>query len=101
MATITDFDTWIAGSLLIDYNEVYCLYRSVHDIDEFDSFKTSKKVQAGKTKYFVTCDYLSDTLMLASDKAREYFLDKLEKQFAGEMGMEGWYAYNRAMEKDD
>ncbi len=51
--------------------------------------------------YFVKCTYIDDVLMLASDDARDYFLDYLEKEYAGEMGIEGWYYYNHAMEKDD
>lgn len=43
---------------------------------------------------------MEEPLML-TEKSRSYFLDVLEKRYCGEMDIEGWYAFHRAMEKND
>ncbi|MBK8808435.1 MAG: hypothetical protein IPO21_18115 [Bacteroidales bacterium] len=101
MATITDFKEWIKGSDLENYNDVYCLYKSVEELNEWGAFSTSKRQTSKGNMYFVKCVYLDEVLMLASDKVRDYFMEYLEKQYAGEMGMEDWYYFKYAMEKND
>lgn len=101
MQTITDFKVWIEGSDLENYSDVYCLYKSVEGIDEWGAFSTTQRETSKGNMYFVKCDYLDEVLMLASDKARDYFMEYLEKKYAGEMDMEGWYYYNYEMEKND
>jgi hypothetical protein len=39
--------------------------------------------------------------MLASDKARDAFLRKIEDDYCEEMDIEGFHAFHKAMEKDD
>lgn len=101
MATMTDFKDWIDSSDLEDYNEVYCLYKSVEELNDWGAFTTTKRVTSKGNMYFVKCDYLDEILMLASDKARDYFMEYLTKKYAGEMNIEGWYYYNHEMEKID
>lgn len=101
MATITDFKDFISGADLEDYNEVYCLFRAVKDIDDFGAFECKVRTTTKGNMYFVKCDHIDDVLMLASDKARDAFLLHLEKSYAGDMDMEGWYYYKYQMEKDD
>jgi len=102
MATMTDFKDWLSGANLEDYNDVYCLYRAVNDLDEWGAFKCTKKETSKGNMYFLKCYYADDILMLASDKARTYFLNHIEKTYAGEeMDIEAWYYFKYSMEKDD
>lgn len=101
MATMTDFDSWIHSADLENYNDVYYLFKSVEDTDEWGAFTTTKKTTEKDNMYFVKCDYIDDVLMLASDKAKDYLLKSLEKKYCGEMDMEAWYYFKYEMEKND
>ena len=101
MATITDFNSWLSCIDLTDYNDVYSLYRTVTDLDEYGSFVIRKTVRGNDSAYFLKSSECDDTLMLASEKAKETFLYHLEQKFCGDMDMEGWYDFKRAMDKDD
>ncbi len=52
-------------------------------------------------KWFITADSIDDRLMLASEKARQYFLGHITREHCGDMEMEGWYYYHHAMVKND
>ncbi|MDY4388687.1 hypothetical protein [Pectobacterium aroidearum] len=97
MATITDFDSWLDQADPDDYEEIYALYRTVADADEFGLYKCS----VNNGKYFVKADHAEDTLMLASEKARSAFLQAVDSRYDIEGDIEGWYGYQRAMDKDD
>jgi hypothetical protein len=101
MATITDFNTWISAADLENYNDVYCLYKSVEELNEWGAFKTTERKTSKGKMFFVKCDYLDDVLMLASEKARNFLMTTLEKNYCGEMDMEGWYYFKYSMEKND
>ena len=101
MATITDFKEWTFGIDLEDYNEIYCAFKAVQELEEWGGFNCSKKQGKDDNKYFLKCDRSDDILMLASDKARSFFMAYLEETYAGDMRMEGWYYFKHAMEKND
>lgn len=97
---ITDFSAWLACMDLSDYEDIYSLYRSVAECDEYGMYKT--QVANGiNNGWIVKATFLEDTLHIASDKAKQTFLSMIEKQYFNGMDLEGWYAYMRAMEKDD
>lgn len=98
MNSITDFREWLESTDLSGYNDVYSLYHSVCNIEDFGSYETVKTSNGG---YVVTsCD--SDmTLFIASEKARETFLKIIEDDYCEGMDIEGYHAFHRAMEKDD
>ncbi len=98
MATITDFDSWLDEVDLEGHEEIYALYRTVSDVESMGMFECS--VSDGK--YFVRADNIEDTLMLASEKARQAFLAAIESRFGiRDFGdIEGWYGYERAMSKE-
>ena len=99
---MTDFENWLSGADLKDHNDVYCLYSAVKDFDECGAFKCSQKETSKGNMYFVKCDYVDGELMLASDKARDYFLKHLEKTYVGdELDIESWYNFKYSMENDD
>ncbi|NIA11948.1 MAG: hypothetical protein GWP10_20055 [Nitrospiraceae bacterium] len=97
MATITKFDVWLDEADPDDHEEVYALYRAVSDVDQFGMYKCS----VNNGKYFVKGDHTEDTLMLASEKAREAFFKAMKTRFGIEGDIESWYGYKRAMAKDD
>lgn len=100
MATITDFNDWLDGIDLSDFNDVYSLYHSVSDVEEWGCFNTIKGKAEGQ--YIVSSIECSDiNLFLASEKARDSFLSTIEKKYCEDMDIESYYGYHRAMEKDD
>lgn len=98
MASTTDFQEWLGGTDLSDYNDVYSLYYSVYNVEGFGSYDTEKTDNGG---YVVTSCDNDMTLFLATEKAREAFLKKVEDDYCEGMGIEGYYAFYHAMEKDD
>ncbi|EGQ7810926.1 hypothetical protein I6Y99_004995 [Vibrio parahaemolyticus] len=100
MATITDFDAWLDMADAEGHEEVYSLYRAVSDIDEMGMYECSEN----NGKYFLKASHVDDTLMLASEKARQAFLGEISSRFGiSDFGgdIEGWYSYCHAMSKDD
>ena len=96
---MNDFESWINSHDLSDYNDVYCLYRSIADVEEWGEFKTVHG--RGKGIYIVSSGESVEKLIIASEKARKKFLDMIEEKFCGELDIEGWYAFKYANEKDD
>lgn len=96
----TDFSAWLTCMDLRDYEDVYALYRSIEECDTYGVFETqvAKGVNNG---WIVKATYFDDTLHLASEKAKETFLSMIEKRYFDGLDVEGWYAYMKAMEKDD
>lgn len=100
MSTLTDFSTWLYCLDFNDYEDVYALYHSIADCDEYGVYKT--QVAKGKNNgWIVSSSCLDDTLHLISDKAKQTFLSIIESRYCEGMDIEGWYAYKQAMEKDD
>ncbi|QJY38210.1 hypothetical protein HOO69_16720 (plasmid) [Vibrio europaeus] len=99
MSTITDFDAWLDMVDLEDHEEVYALHQAVSGCEHFGMYK----IQENRGKIFVTANHIDDTLMLASEDARRYFLTVLEKRSGiSEFGdIEGWHGFHRAMAKED
>lgn len=101
MATTTDFSAWLSCIDLSDYNDVWSLYHTVSDLSDYSSFKITEKETVGETIYFLKTFECDDTLMLASEAARQTFLSIIEDYYCEGMDIEGYYAYHHAMEKDD
>lgn len=100
MGTITDFDGWLDQADPDDYEEIYALYRAVANGETFGRYEC--KPSQGHFKWFVKAGCTEDTLMLASSKAREAFLRRIEERFGdGELDMESWYHFHRNMAQDD
>lgn len=98
--TTTNFDEWLDNNELSDYNDVYSLYQSVLNVEEWAGFKTIRGKSEGQ--YIVSSIECSDiNLFLASEKARDSFLSTIEKKYCEDMDIESYYGYHRAMEKDD
>ncbi|HEY1136472.1 MAG TPA: hypothetical protein VGE64_03185 [Xanthomonadaceae bacterium] len=100
MATITDFEAWLEQADPEGHEEVYALYQAVYGAEDYGFYEC--KVSADGTKWFIKSGHVEDTLMLASEKARSAFLSLIENKYTeGDMDIESWYGYRRAMAKDD
>ena len=100
MAATTDFRAWLDCQDFDDFEEIYSLYHSVLEVNEWGIFKTVHGRKEGS--YIVHSTICDDDLLLASQKAHDYFLSEIEKIYCGpEMDIESWYAVKHAMEKDD
>jgi hypothetical protein len=102
MATITDFTTWLSGANIEDHNEVYCIYKAVSQLEEWEAFNCTERTTLKGRMYFLKCSYIDEVLMLASENARNAFLKHLEATYAGEeMDIESWYYLKEAIYKND
>ena len=101
MATTTDFSAWLSCIDLSDYNDVWSLYHTVSDLSDYSSFEISEKDTTNGTRYFLKSVECDETLMLASEAARQTFLSMIEDNYCEGMDIEVYYAYHHAMEKDD
>ena len=95
--TTTDFQAWLDQADLDGHEEIYNLYRAIVDVDHIGTYSCSMN----NGKYFVKGEHVEDTLMLASEKAKDAFLIEFQKGQGIEGDIEGWYSYKRAMSKDD
>ena len=93
MATMTAFDVWLECNGPESTEEIYCLYNSVQNCEGLGIYTTTAK--NGKLFVNGTGD---DTLMIASEKAKDLFLQILRKQYCDGMDIESWYAFTKAME---
>ena len=98
--TTKDFSAWLICMDLSDYEDIYSLYRSVEECETYGSFDT-QIAKGFNNGWIVKATYIDESLYLASEKAKNTFLSMIEKRQFNGMDVEGWYAYMRAMEKDD
>ncbi len=58
-------------------------------------------VTKAKGEYFVLSVSSDDSLVISNNEARDLFLELLEKNYGGELGIHSEAALRRALEKDD
>jgi hypothetical protein len=100
MSTTTDFQEWLGNVELEDYEEVYSLYRAVKDATSFGIFDV-ELAKGGGERWIVTASSTDQSLLIASGDAKAAFLQHLTGEYYGDLDMEGWYSFKRAMSKDD
>jgi|688.fasta_scaffold312258_1 uncharacterized protein YutE (UPF0331/DUF86 family) len=88
---------WLDGLDLDGYEEIYSLYRTVADKEDFGIFKLQEK----GNKIILSVPHVDDTLELDNDEERQQFADLIEAEYMDDMDAESWYGFQRAMEKDD
>lgn len=93
----TEFLAWLNNVDLENYEEIYSLYRTVVDKENYGLFEISEE----DNKTILKANHMDETLEFESDEDLSKFADLIEEEYMDEMGPEGWYAYHRAMEKDD
>lgn len=81
-----------------DYDDVFCLYEAVVNVDKYGMYDASFDGE----KIIVYCDMdRSYPLKLKDRGEQKRFLDYLDSNYGGEIGVEAMYSFKRAMEKDD
>ncbi|MEA4975295.1 MAG: hypothetical protein VB046_06120 [Paludibacter sp.] len=93
----TDIYDWISNLDLDGYEEIYCLYRSVAEVDDYGLFETRR---VGKS-IFVKSDIVDEELELKDENQQKEMLEIIEEEYMDGMDSEGFYGFHRAMEKDD
>lgn len=96
--TTQDFDTWLESTDLSDFNDVYSLYHSVSELEQWAGFST---VQAPNGAYILNSVDTGENLCMSTVKSRDAFLKKIEADYCDGMDIESWYSFHHAMEKDD
>ena len=92
------FSDWLDGNLQEDdYEDVYCLYQAVYNIDTYGLYSAK---QDGDN-IIVKADMGEGHLILRGSAERQKFLDYLDDTYGEDIGVEALYSFNRAMEKDD
>ncbi len=98
MATTTDFQEWLDNLDETDIEEINNLYESITHKTQMGAFKCS----VNNDRYFVTNGDNDQTLMLASELAKDTFLKKLDKEYGGDFGwVGGHWEFVRSMRKND
>lgn len=95
---IQDFNAWLETTDLSDYNDVYSLYQSVAQLQRWGGYST---IQASNGAYILSSDDVDEDLCLSTDKARDAFLEKIEKDYCNGESIESWYIFKHSMNKDD
>lgn len=96
----TDFQDWLDQIDFSDYNTVYELYQTVNSLESFGSFEIAP-AKGSNDRWIVTTYDTDQPLLISGQKARQTLLDIIEDNYCEDMGIEGFYAYHHAMEKDD
>lgn len=92
------FTDWLDGNLMgDDYDDVYCLYLAVFNVDSYGMY-SAKKVG---DNIIVKSDMGEEKLILRDETERQKFLDYLDDTYGEDIGVEALYSFNKAMEKDD
>lgn len=100
MATSQDFKSWLDGIDLEDYDDVDSLYRTVETLTNYGVFSIAE-ANGVDNGWIVSSEYADESLHIPSEKARQTLLSMIESKYCEGMSEEGWYAFHRAMEKDD
>lgn len=100
MATTQDFKGWLDSIDLENYDDVDSLYRTVETLTDYGVFSIAK-ANGEDNGWIVSSDYADESLHIASEQARQTLLGMIETKYCEGMSEEGWYAFHRAMEKND
>lgn len=92
------YEAWLDANLdEDDYDDVYCLYQAVYNIDSYGMYSAKMKGES----IVVKADMDDVHLVLRDETDRQKFLDYLDDTYGEDIGVEALYSFNRAMEKDD
>lgn len=92
------YEAWIDANLdEYDYEDVYCLYQAVYNIDSYGMYSAKMKGDS----IIIKADMGDEPLVLRDETDRQKFLDYLDDTYGEDIGVEALYSFNRAMEKDD
>ena len=92
------YEEWLDANLdEDDYEDVYCLYQAVYNIDSYGMYSAKMKGDS----IVINADMGEEPLVLRDETDRQKFLDYLDDTYGEDIGVEALYSFNRAMEKDD
>lgn len=94
---VYDMLNWVEGLDLDHYEDIYALYCTVNNKENFGLFSYEEY----DNEILIRADHIDDELILISDEQRKRLADLIEEEYMGNMDPEGWYGYNRALEKGD
>ncbi len=96
MSTSTDFEVFLDE--IENLEDAFCLDQTIRTCCDYGSYHYTEN----NTKIFITSDCWEDTLMLANEKSKEYFLYLLEQHWSKDhMPLEIYYEMMRQMAKED
>lgn len=96
MSTFNDFEVVLSN--IEDLEDAFCLDQTIRTGTDYGCYYYSSDGE----RIFITSDCFEGTFMLPSEKAKNYFLDVLEKRWSEEgIPLEIYYEMRRQMEKDD
>jgi hypothetical protein len=90
----TNFEEWLERPNPETPNEIYYLYEAVKNERDEAMWSVLKR----DNQLFVTGDNCEHTLLLASDREKQEFLDHIERTFCEGMGIESWYGFRRNLD---
>ena len=99
MIMTTDFQNWLSNVDSEDHEEIYSLYHAVRDGIELGNFNVV--LGKGAEQWIVTGLHIDSGLLLASVQARNALLSYLEREYCGDLDMEGWHSHEQAVAKED
>lgn len=80
-----------------DFEDVYCLYQAVYNIDNYGVYSAKSEGD----NIIVKSDIGEEKLVLRGTVEQQKFLDYLDDTYGEDIGVESLYSFNKAMEKDD
>jgi len=84
-----------------DHREAYALYKTVDDCASFGIYEV-KPARGGSDRWIVSAPNSNQTLLLASNDAREAFIMHLTTAYGDrDLDMESWYFFQCSMAKED
>jgi len=88
---------WLNNADLENYEEIYSLYRTVKDKQNYGLFEIIKR----SDKIILKANNLDETIEFNNDDELRKFGDLIVEEYMDDMDAEGWYAFKKEMEKDD
>jgi Holliday junction resolvase len=88
---------WLEAVDLENYKEIYCLYLTAFNSENYGLFSITNV----NDKIILKAGHMDETLEFENDEKLRDFALFIEEEYMEDMGAEGWYAFHRAMEKDD
>lgn len=88
---------WLEAVDLENYEEIYCLYLVAYNSEDYGLFSLTNENE----KIILKAGHIDETLEFDNEEKLRDFGLFIEEEYMDEMGAEGWYAFHKAMDKDD
>ncbi|WP_396637874.1 hypothetical protein [Maribacter sp. R77961] len=88
---------WLNAVDLENYEEIYSLYLTALNNESYGLFDVTEEME----NIVLKADHMDEVLIFEDSSSLRSFAEFVEEEYMDEMGAEGYYAFHRAMEKDD